>query len=416
MRRRHSVERLCGRLLAFLVFALSAELRGVEPYNPVISDPVVEGWRWRSFPELKGAGLRCIAESSDGAMWFGTDEGVRRYDGRAWQQFTTEDGLLSAPVNVLRAAADGTVYAGSDMGISRFDRGRWHSVFPPTKGFSWPIDQILKSVEGTLWAATAWGLLRLEGDGATLFTSSDMATAIQKHVDYVKISIVPDAVIPERRWGEGVGIRVAKGGYMGVSRGGLPMVAWAVAADGPGERAGVQVGEIVTSIDGAVPQLPHIVLQGAEGTSMSLDLDRGDKLQPSSLTLKHERVSGTYRDFAVSDVIEDGHGNLWIGLSWGGEILRLDTSAEGNQNTWELHVAANGLQPGDRPKLIQTGDGAIWSVSNHGQGGINRFDGNSWHHLSFSSNPLFPILNLKNAFQRCHKMLSDNIVTIVSGR
>ena len=389
MRRRQSVERPCGRtlaVLAVLVVALGAELGGVEPYNPVVSDPVLEGWRWRSFPELKGAGLRCIAESSDGAMWFGTDEGVRRYDGRAWQRFTTGDGLLSAPVNVLRAAAGGAIYAGSDMGISRFDRGKWHSVFPPTKGFSWPIDQILESADGTLWAATAWGLLRLEADGATLFTSSDMATAVRKHVDYVKIAIVPDAVIPERWWGDGVGIRVAKGGYLGVSRGGLPLVVWAVAADGPGERAGVQVGEIVTGIDGAVPQLPHIVLEGAEGTSMSLDLDRGDTLQPSSLTLKRERVSGTYRDFAVSDVIEDDQGKLWIGLSWGGEILRLDTSAEANQNPWELHAAADGLQPGDRPRLIQTRDGSIWSISNHGHGGINRFDGMSWHHLSFSSN------------------------------
>ena len=244
MRRRRSLERPCGRLLALLavlVVAVSSELRGVEPYNPVVSDPVLEGWRWRSFPELKGAGLRCIAESSDGAMWFGTDSGVRRYDGRAWQRFTTEDGLLSAPVNVLRAAAGGAVYAGSDMGISRFDRGTWHSVFPPTKGFSWPIDQILESSDGSLWAATAWGLLRLEGDGAILFTSSDMATAIQKHVDYVEISIVEDKVIPERSWGDGVGIRVAKGGYMGVSRGGLPMVAWAVApgrARGAGWRSG----------------------------------------------------------------------------------------------------------------------------------------------------------------------------------
>jgi signal transduction histidine kinase/CheY-like chemotaxis protein/ligand-binding sensor domain-containing protein len=384
MLRRRRVECRRGQQLAMLVVlgvALSAELGGVEPYHPIVSDPVLEAWRWRSFPELKGAGLRCLAESSDGAMWFGTDDGIRRYDGRAWRRFTTEDGLLSAPVNVLRASAGGTVYAGSDMGISRFESGAWRPLFPPTPGFSWPIDKIVESSDGSLWAATAWGLLRLETGRATLFTSSDMATALQKHVDYVDISIVPDAVIPERRWGEGVGIRAAKGGYMGVSRGGLPMVAWAVAPDGPGARAGVQVGEIIAGIDGAVPQLPHIVLEGASGTSMTLDLDRGDEVQPSSLTLKRETVRGTYRDFSVSDVIESDDGKLWIGLSWGGEILCLDS----NQNSWALHARVNGLHPGDRPRLIQTRDGSIWSISNHGHGGINRFDGKKWHHLSFRS-------------------------------
>ena len=66
-----------GILLVVLAGVCTAD----EPYTPVHPDPVMEPWRWRSFPELKGRGLQCLAEDRDGAMWFGLEDGVRRYDG-----------------------------------------------------------------------------------------------------------------------------------------------------------------------------------------------------------------------------------------------------------------------------------------------------------------------------------------------
>ena len=83
-------------------------------YTPVHPDPVLESWRWTRFPELNGLGLRCMAESTDGAMWFGVDDGVIRYDGVHWRPFTAEDGIRGVPVNVLCASRDGSVYAASD--------------------------------------------------------------------------------------------------------------------------------------------------------------------------------------------------------------------------------------------------------------------------------------------------------------
>ena len=32
------------------------------PYTPRHADPVQESWRWRTFPELKGQGLSCLAQ------------------------------------------------------------------------------------------------------------------------------------------------------------------------------------------------------------------------------------------------------------------------------------------------------------------------------------------------------------------
>ncbi len=67
---------------ACLLFPVTG--RAAQPYEPVHPDPILERWRWSAFSELNGLGLRCLAEARDGAIWFGTDSGVRRYDGVNW--------------------------------------------------------------------------------------------------------------------------------------------------------------------------------------------------------------------------------------------------------------------------------------------------------------------------------------------
>jgi len=67
------------KYLTVLWVLLAIECWAVQPYEPLQPDPVLEPWRWRSFPELKGFGLQCMAEDQNGTMWFGLDEGVRSY-------------------------------------------------------------------------------------------------------------------------------------------------------------------------------------------------------------------------------------------------------------------------------------------------------------------------------------------------
>jgi hypothetical protein len=61
-----------------------APARASQPFHPTLADPVVEPWRWRTFPELSGLGLQCLTEGKDGTMWFGTADGAWSYDGLQW--------------------------------------------------------------------------------------------------------------------------------------------------------------------------------------------------------------------------------------------------------------------------------------------------------------------------------------------
>ena len=46
-----------------------------------------------------------MAEDRDGNLWFGVDDGVVRYDGLEWVDYTEEDGIYGSPVVTLCATA-----------------------------------------------------------------------------------------------------------------------------------------------------------------------------------------------------------------------------------------------------------------------------------------------------------------------
>ena len=68
-------------ILIAVIITLATQCWTAQPYTPVMADPVLEPWRWTSFPELKGLVIQCMDEDKDSNMWFGVDDGVRVYDG-----------------------------------------------------------------------------------------------------------------------------------------------------------------------------------------------------------------------------------------------------------------------------------------------------------------------------------------------
>jgi len=71
---------------------------------------------------LAGNIVYSIAEGGDGALWFGTNNGVSRYDGKAFASLGMKEGLLERNVYAVAVAPDGDIWVGTRKGVARIGR------------------------------------------------------------------------------------------------------------------------------------------------------------------------------------------------------------------------------------------------------------------------------------------------------
>ena len=119
------------------------------------------------FHGLPSDQVRAVAQDADGVMWFGTDAGLARYDGRRVQSVTSE-GLSGPRVRALRVDAGGALWVGADGGAYvRAAGAQAFTHIAETKGKS--VTAIITPTQGRALLVTADGLVfecRLERDGS----------------------------------------------------------------------------------------------------------------------------------------------------------------------------------------------------------------------------------------------------------
>jgi signal transduction histidine kinase/ligand-binding sensor domain-containing protein len=176
---------------------------GIEPYQPVQGDPLLESWRWRAFQDLRGLDLQCMVEGPDGTMWFGTGDGLASYDGIAWKRELADNNAFVGWVAAICFEADGSLIAGGWWGLSRFHEGRWERLFPAIGLRAPDVRDLMVAPDGAIWAATSWGALRWRASTWTLFTDAATAASLGEAKDYpgLRIELLPDALLAKSRPG-----------------------------------------------------------------------------------------------------------------------------------------------------------------------------------------------------------------------
>jgi signal transduction histidine kinase/ligand-binding sensor domain-containing protein len=117
------------------------------------------------FHGLPSDRVRAIAQTPDGVLWFGTDSGLAKYDGRRTQALQAE-GLKDARVLALRADADGALWIGTEEGATRMT-GATFRFIKETEGKA--VTAIITMERGRALLATDEGLLfdcRTQTDGS----------------------------------------------------------------------------------------------------------------------------------------------------------------------------------------------------------------------------------------------------------
>jgi ligand-binding sensor domain-containing protein/signal transduction histidine kinase len=104
--------------------------------------------------------IRAIAQTRDGYLWIGSDDGVARFDGVKFVSFGLPEGLHSGSVRTLFGDSRGTLWIGSvGGGLIRWQDNRF-TPFTMKDGLpSDSITALAEDADGRLWIGTDAGLL-----------------------------------------------------------------------------------------------------------------------------------------------------------------------------------------------------------------------------------------------------------------
>ena len=177
----------CFILVCCLSF-LSSPLWAIRPYQPTIPDPSEEPWRWHAYTALDRNDIFCLAQGTDGAVWFGIDGGAVRYDGLDWQHYGGGRELTGEAVVDFAVSPSGFVYAACMQGgISVFSKGHWERLFPEDPSQKLSLSNLELDEEGGLWASIPEGLIHWSRGTSTLYVlpNCDLSERHRLLFDYV---------------------------------------------------------------------------------------------------------------------------------------------------------------------------------------------------------------------------------------
>lgn len=155
---------LSAAILLANAFLLACPARALDP-DKAITQYVQTAWN--SSSGLPENSVHAIAQTDDGYLWLGTEEGLTRFDGVRFVTYTYHNspGLASDFISVLAAARDGSLWAGTDSGVTHVrSAGPTRSnlkfeSYTTSQGLSGnDVTALCEDRDGAMWVGTAQGL------------------------------------------------------------------------------------------------------------------------------------------------------------------------------------------------------------------------------------------------------------------
>ncbi len=120
------LNKICGKFLFILVSCIFSHLIAFAQTDPAPQNPFSQTnnlYQWgaiSSFHGLPSERVNAIAQTKDGVLWFGTEKGLAKFDGRRVQTITSQN-LSILKILALKVESDGTLWIGTESGAFRFE-------------------------------------------------------------------------------------------------------------------------------------------------------------------------------------------------------------------------------------------------------------------------------------------------------
>jgi ligand-binding sensor domain-containing protein/serine phosphatase RsbU (regulator of sigma subunit) len=107
--------------------------------------------------------IHSITEDKEGDLWFATDKGACRYDGKAFVSFTTTNGLANNNVYAIVEGRNGNFWFATAGGVSKYD-GKAFTILTTNNGLANnTVYNVTEDKAGCFWFATAGGVSKYDG-------------------------------------------------------------------------------------------------------------------------------------------------------------------------------------------------------------------------------------------------------------
>jgi ligand-binding sensor domain-containing protein/serine phosphatase RsbU (regulator of sigma subunit) len=274
---------------------------------------------YKTLQGLKHNTVRRMLQDKTGNLWFGTNGGVCRYDGKSFTNFTEKEGLSNNFVWSILEDKTGNLWFGTDGGgVSRYD-GKSFTNFTEKEGLSNNVvGSILEDKTGNLWFGTnGGGVCRYDGKSFTNFTEKE-----------------------------------------GLSNN----VVWSILEDKTGNLWFGTISGVCRYDGNCVDDIIHGT-NLYQHTEQDLKKNKKDLVKSFTNFTEKEGLSNN----VVNAILEDKTGNLWFGTNGGG-VCRYDGKSFTNFTEKE------GLSNNVVNAILEDKTGNLWFGTRGG--GVSRYDGN----------------------------------------
>lgn len=326
---------------------------------------------WSSESGLPQNSVHAVAQTADGFLWFGTEEGLARFDGVQFRIYNRHHtpGLASDYIQALAAGRDGSLWIGTDSGLTHLERG------PAGSSLSGGIEReshlttltskngllgdnvtaLTEAPDGSLWVGTTQGLNRIQ----------------RNHIDsWTNTSGLPDNSIEAIAvdssgfiWvGTAHGLAKFGHGQWAIQSGlsGSRIKALAPARDGSlwisifGKGlAQIVAGRVVdTKFDLPSNEILGLLIDRDGALWLNFDHHGLGRITHGQLSL-YSFSNGLPSDRTTSALLQDREGSLWIGL--------LDAGiAELRAGKFAVWGKPEGLAGNYVGNMLEAHDGSMW--------------------------------------------------------
>ena len=350
--------------------------------------------------------VRQIIQDDQGFLWFGTQDGLKRYDGYRFREYRYQEngpnGLSGTSISALFKDRLGKVWIASNMFLDRYDPvterfTAFRSDPADSSIFDGAINHISQDSDGAIWLATTNGLCRLDpvtrkstryqhrADDAASLSSSHVKTTFEERDGTFWVVTTEGLDTFDRRTGRVTG-RVPLHTPGSLSAVGLPMqlfvdhsgVLWVTFPFGNGlavvDRRAKKLVEYSFHRTGRESPIEAIHedqdgalwLASSEDGLLRLGRDRRAFARYRNNPIDQDSLSSD----TVHSLFEDREGNMWVGTQGGG-INRFASRPPPFRSYRHQPGNPNSLEKDEVTSVYEDSRGILW-VGN--RVALNRID------------------------------------------